>query len=366
MQIIHVITTLDRGGAENQLCVLVQAQIKAGKSAEVIFLKGGGELAAELKAIGATVEENLANKPVFVQVVKLRGILRRDKAAIVHAHLPRAELFVALSGSRIAKVSSRHNAEAFFPKAPRPMSRILAKFVSRKFNRIIAISQAVYEDIQNRGEIDNLEKMKVVHYGFQMRNAVAETDMPIIVDQYGIPDRLSKIVLAVNRLTEQKDIPTLLRAFAILTGSHQDVRLLIAGTGHLEKDLKNLAKNLQIEHRVTWLGHVNNLEAFFSLADVFILCSEYEGFGMVLLESIWADTPIVSSSISAIPEVLGDDYIGLSTFGNPLAFANKLEKMLYESDFRTEAIMQLQRRKQYFSPEIMETNITNMYRSASL
>jgi hypothetical protein len=129
--ILHVITTIDRGGAENQLLVLAKYQVKNGKKVSIVFLKGKSELESQFLEIGATVINSIANKALVYQLIFLRNFFKSNNA-IVHAHLPRAELLSALSIKKQKFFVTRHNAEPFFPKAPKILSILLSRFVTSR------------------------------------------------------------------------------------------------------------------------------------------------------------------------------------------------------------------------------------------
>ena len=74
----HLITTVERGGAENQLLVLVKEQIASGWHVEVIPLKGPLELKSELDDLGAQLDLSLHNKPILAQIFILRASLSKS------------------------------------------------------------------------------------------------------------------------------------------------------------------------------------------------------------------------------------------------------------------------------------------------
>lgn len=74
---------------------------------------------------------------------------------------------------------------------------------------------------------------------------------------------------------------------------------------------------------MVWLGRTDRIIESLKLMDCFVLASQYEGFGLVLLEAMSANIPIVASNVSAIPEVLGIEHPLLSTPGDPNDFAKK-------------------------------------------
>ena len=106
--VYHVITTIKRGGAENQLLILVKEQIKLGLDVHIVFLKDEPELFPDLVALGAHVHLELSMRGFLTQPLQLRKLIRQ-KNAVVHAHLPRAELVTLFTPGKFTMIVSRHN-----------------------------------------------------------------------------------------------------------------------------------------------------------------------------------------------------------------------------------------------------------------
>lgn len=347
----HLITTINRGGAENQLLILVKEQVKQGFDVHVVYLKGEPELRADLVSSGALVHSELASLSPFLQPFKL-GRLIRGKNAIVHAHLPRAELVALLTFTKFKFFASRHNAESFFPGAPRIISNFLSRLVEIRSRKVIAISNAVKDFLISTGEVTHSESIAVIHYGYQLqcegRAAKANSKSQIL--ELG----------TISRLTDQKDIPTMLSAFLEYKTQSPASSLSILGAGPLEFDLKKVTKQMGIEDSVIFMGRSPFIYDFLTKLDAFILTSKYEGFGMVLLEAMDAGIPVIASRNSAIPEVLGDDFPGLCTAGESGDFCRKIE-MLNDPVYRKMILDKQRIRLKLFGAEAMSQKIKEIY-----
>lgn len=118
------------------------------------------------------------------------------------------------------------------------------------------------------------------------------------------------VILGVGRLEQQKDFPTLLRAFAALQ-VRRPSRLVILGEGRERAALEALSTELGIAERIALPGHVDNPFAWMRQADLFVLSSAWEGFGNVLAEALAVGTPVVSTDCPSGPrEILASGRYG--------------------------------------------------------
>ena len=313
--ILHVITTISRGGAENQLLVLAGEQVASGEKVSVLYLKDNPDLEEDFTNLGVEVISQFANLNPLRQTVLIRKYISNQNM-IIHAHLPRAELITRFSVAHQIFVVSRHNAEPFFPGAPRFFSILISRFVTRRANLCIAISKAVQNYLERNNEISPKSISAVVLYGYQKNRILNSRILYDASKSYQIG--------TIARLVPQKDLPTLLRAFALIVGDVPNATLSIVGSGPLERDLKELAEELGIRNKIDWQGKRGDIDKYLQHIDLFLLTSSYEGFGLVLLEAMANRVPIIAANNSAIPEVIGEFPETLFETGNYLDLSKKI------------------------------------------
>ena len=122
------------------------------------------------------------------------------------------------------------------------------------------------------------------------------------------------VVLFSGRLEYEKGIRTLLQAVPRLRRRHPGLRVVIAGTGTQEQQLKDLAKELRLGRSVTFLGHLagDDIAAYVAAADVSVVPSLYEPFGLVALEAMAVATPVVAAATGGLREIVTDGVTGLT------------------------------------------------------
>lgn len=113
-------------------------------------------------------------------------------------------------------------------------------------------------------------------------------------------------ILSIGALTPIKNHASLLRAFAKVSARNADVQLRIGGTGPLRQQLGDLARRLGVEARVQFLGHLEREDVLREMteANVFVLPSLYETFGVVLIEALATGTPVVATDCGGPREIV--------------------------------------------------------------
>ena len=350
-RIVHIITTIERGGAENAVATLAKSQAEKGLSVSVFPLKGKNELGDLLISKGVEVLENGFNKNIFRQILEIRKL--RKKYSIYHAHLPRAELISRIALGPGSFVLTRHNAEPFFPSIPIAISSSLSRWVTKK-TEVIAISKAVERFIRLNNELHASSNCHIIYYGFPTKKSSFITTKK---------NTLNELITlgSVSRLVPQKNLKLLIEGTKELISRGYHVRTLIAGVGGQRELLELYAQKLGIHNQVTFMGKLSNIPAFLSGLDVFVLTSDYEGFGLVLLEAMEAELPIVASNYSAIPEVLGSSHQGLFEYRSLASLVEKVEDLILNKKLRQSLISFQKQRLQMFNVDDYFAKHTEVY-----
>ena len=349
------------GGAEKQLLILTSEQVQSGREVTVVYLKGKPELSNLFIQSGVRIVDKYSNKNPIIQAYLLWRFLRMNKTAIVHAHLPRAELFSTLAPKKVTVLVSRHNAEPFFPGAPVYISRILSQYAARKATYVVAISEAVKRYLIDCNEVSDPDKIKVVLYGFDRSHSDENIPDPRLE-----PLKDKEIVIGtISRLVPQKDLGTLIKAFQLFLQENPDAYLVIVGDGVMKEELGAMAYGLGVESNVIWYGRTANIDSVLREFDLFALTSVYEGFGLVLLEAMANGVPIVAARNSAIPEVLGDEYEGLFRTGDYKELATLFDSSL-EKNQNLRMRKYLSHRIEKFQPYRMRLEMDEIYRQQEI
>lgn len=146
----------------------------------------------------------------------------------------------------------------------------------------------------------------------------------------------NNVVIAVGRLTEQKGFDRLIQAWSIVSQKHRDWTLKIYGTGELEESLKDQTERLNLSDSIYFEGQTKNVTEKILGSSIFALSSRYEGFPLVLLESITCGVPVVSFDCKTGPNeiIINNDCGILVEDSNIDKFAEALGVLMNDFELR--------------------------------
>ncbi|MDY0417098.1 glycosyltransferase [Enterobacter sp. 170198] len=303
MRITFVITGLNIGGAEIQVCNLADELSDAGNNVQLISISGNSQRRPKNSAIHLVELLMLKNSLSFLKAYfQARKTIREFQPDIVHSHMVHANIFSRLLRitTPIPKlISTSHNSyeggslRAFICRITDPLSTLSTN-----------VSLAATKSIINRGSV-NKNKVATIHNGIKIENfCFNEVNREKLRREIGV-DPQTPLLLSVGRLAPAKDYPNLLRAFAAIKNSTPvEPQLAIIGSGALETELKTLAIELGVADRVHWLGMKTNVHEWLSAGDIFVMSSAWEGFPLVIIEAMAAERVVVATDCGGIREAL--------------------------------------------------------------
>jgi glycosyltransferase involved in cell wall biosynthesis len=367
IRVLHLITSLERGGAENHLLALMTHANWAEIEFETAVLCGEGELVPTFRAAGIPVHLLKARSRFDpLALGRLVALLRERRYDVVHSHLFRADIYGGLAVGQVGQprpflVSTRHNDDRFFLN---PFIGIVHYLLSARQDMIIAISDHVAHFTIARG-VRHPGRVRRVYHGLQPPETVVQEreGQRIRQDELRVgPDAF--LVGNVGRLAPQKGQRHLIEAMPLLLERIPTAHAVIAGGGDLEPFLRELAEELEVDERVHVLGPRQDVPALMHALDVFAMPSIWEGFGLVLLEAMAAGKPIVASRTATIPEVVLDNETGLLVpAGDPPALAQALARLAEDRELaRRLGEAGRERLQKHFSIEKMVGDTETLYR----
>ncbi len=303
MKVLHVITGLRSGGAENQLALL-------GRHSQaeqcVVALVNADEIAEEMRADGTEVVElGMRSNRDVLAVLRLARLIRRQRPDVVHVHLYRAILFGRLA-ARLAGVpvvvTTEHSLVHGTIEGRRATRGVRGLYMATEpfSDATIAVSELVRRNLLAWGV--RSEKLHLIPNGVDSRSLRAGAGSRAAVrEELGLPPH-AQVVGALGRLYWEKRLDLLLRGIAPLLGP--DLRLLLVGSGEEEQSLRELARSLGVSDWVHLPGTRQDVPGILAAMDVLASPSADETFGLSVLEAAVVGLPVVYVSAPAL-EALG-------------------------------------------------------------
>ncbi len=255
------------------------------------------------------------------KIWRLRRIFKKERVKTVIINLS-ADLKVGGIAAKLAGVRNIiYRRGSAIPIRDTPLNRFLFKNV---VTRVIANSEETKKTIvQRNNEMYDLDKIDVIYNGINLEDyKKAQT--------YKLFQKKDNEIIIGNagRLVRQKGHRLLIGIAEILQKKRLNFRILIAGEGKLENELKQLIKRKGLEDQVEFLGFVNDMQGFMNSLDLFVLSSLWEGFGYVIIEAMVCHKPVIGFGLSSNPEMIISDYNGyLIEPYNIHEFAEKIIKI---------------------------------------
>lgn len=319
---------LGGGGAERVALATATDLVARGHEVDLVLIEAKGELLPLLPPEVRVFD--LKARRIIASLLPLARYLRDRKPDALHA-LMWPGTIVAILAHRLARsravlMVSDHVAfsQPFLSASQTMLLRWTTALFYPMADHRIAVSQGTADDLAALSGIPR-ERFEVIYNPIVPPNAVATTDK--VQRLWG--DAGARII-SVGSLKAQKNHALLLRAFAKLGRS--DARLMILGEGPLRPNLRTLASELGIADRVLMPGFALDPWPYLASADLFVLSSDYEGFGLVIAEAMHAGLKIVSTDCRAGPgELLDGGRFGrLVPCGDADALAAAMDEALLE------------------------------------
>ncbi|OHA92549.1 MAG: hypothetical protein A3G47_03055 [Candidatus Zambryskibacteria bacterium RIFCSPLOWO2_12_FULL_39_45] len=166
---------------------------------------------------------------------------------------------------------------------------------------VTCVSKALENDL--RGIVPNLNYVRTVYAGIDTE----------FINSVSCTETEKNYIVSLRRLTPSKGVDILIRAFKDIANEYPQIRLLIAGEGHEEENLKTLARNLNLDDKIKFIGTVSLTRAISLLKGAIctVVPSISEGGSLVNIEAQAASCPVVASRVGGIPEYVQDGVSGL-------------------------------------------------------
>ena len=337
INICFFISTFRVGGAENLVFQIIKNLDKRKYNIHLISFTKEGPLYKEYQSLGINIK--IFSNNIF-SLWNFSTYLKENNIDCIHIHLVKS-LFFATTASKLARIKNIithwHNIYdygKYNKKTIRGLYSIvrrwfLLKYSSKLSDSVISISKIVKK---KNCEIFSVPEDKVL----VIYNAIDLSLLPELNNN----DSSSLVIGAVGKITKQKGYDTLIKAFRIVNNEKPELKLEIIGEVNSQgnknycDEIFKIVSDFKLDDSIVFKNVLPYNEVFKHMSKwkIFILSSEYEGFGLVIVEAMASGTPVIASKVGAVPEIITDNETGI--LFKPMDYGDLADKIIKLIDDR--------------------------------
>lgn len=337
-KVLFVIPSLGGGGAERIVVLLLEYMDMQKYEPVLVAFESIAKYKVQgcdnLKIIGLNKRSKISNITLPFTLAK---VIRNEKPDVVLSFMNYANLVTSvakiLSFTTSYIIQSDHNNLTELMRMGKYgiVRRVLTRFLYKMADNRICVSLGVEKDLCDNWGV-NQSKCLTIHNPVDYQSIQQSLIEP--VNEPWFNDNIP-VVIACGRLSEQKNYPLLLNAFAKLI-SNVDARLIILGEGEGKAEILTLIEEYSLASRVKLQGFVSNPFSYIAKSTIFVLTSNSEGFGNVIVEAMACGTPVISTRCPSGPEEIIDHMVDgkLIPVGDVMECTAAMQALLTDEQLR--------------------------------
>lgn len=277
-----------------------------------------------------------------------------DQTEIVHIHAAHELVLLARLLLRKHKIPVIFTVHGYQQKFDYRLSSIFSNLFA---DEVITVSLAEKQELIKAGIKE--EKLNLIYNGLTVPESYSVDNLPEPI--ISLVKAEKKIIGTVGRLEETKGIHVLINAFYEL--NNPDTHLLIIGRGSMEEKLKDQVEKLGLTSRVTFTGYSTRVHDYLEAMDIFVLPSFQEAFGLVCIEAMAHQLPVIATHVGGIPELVKEGETGIIVPPNDVSsLVDAIEKLLRDDELAEKmGKAGYDRYKKCFNIEVMLEKTRELY-----
>lgn len=347
MRVLHAHIITGIAGSESYLLKILPDLCKKGYDIHFLCIYYGRDFSvtdsftSQLSDCGITLHYlPIGGWSYLKALFKIDQLVKQEKFDLIHTHLIHADLLISCHkrwfGGGYKLISTKHGYQesyqskiaAGIDKRPSNLYYYAAKWSEQMFDRSYAISHSLRKLYVGVG-VSKSERIDVVHYGFDFSSDNAPNAQSVPALKGGI-----KLVI-VGRLKAIKGHLYALEALAELRAKYPDIVLTIVGDGDFRTEIEEKVSTLKLQDAVDMIGYSPKGRDYMAGADIVLIPSKSEGFGIVVLEAFSLKKPVVSFDVPALNEIISDGENGyLAAPFKVLEYKQKIEALVQNVSHR--------------------------------
>lgn len=342
MKILYVTTISDTVNAF--LIPHIKLLIKKGYKVDVAFnIKNS--VNKEITDMGCKIHTlNFERFPINIGNYKalndIRDIISSEKYNLIHTHTPIASAITRLACKNMKNIKIIYTAHGFHFYKGAPFKNYLIyyhieKWLSNYTDCLITINKEDY-NIAIKKKFDAKQIKKINGVGIDLNKFEVQTKEKkcIVRKEYGYSEK-DFILFYAAELNHNKHQDLLINVVNILKDKIPNIKLLLAGSGPLENEYKELAKELGVENNIEFLGYRSDITNLLMMSDIAVASSRREGLPVNVMEAMATGLPLVVTEVRGHNDLVRDGENGYIVNLNDInGFAKSIEKLYNNKDLR--------------------------------
>lgn len=347
MRILHVISSMEVGGAQRLLSDLLPILKQQGFDVSLLVLKSTDSVFSKkiadagVKIISLDVRS--FRNPFLA--IKLRHII--NQYDIVHAHLVHSLYLcsIAARGLETKLIYTEHS--TLNNRRGKSYLRGIEKLIYNRYDKLISISQKVQDALQDWLQ-SNDKRFDVINNGVDINTFAALHK-----------EKIPKSLIMVSRFASSKDQKTVIRA---LTYLKENIILRFVGDGENLEQCRHFANVCGLNSKVQFLGTRTDVAELIAESCIGIQSSKWEGFGLTAVEMMAAGLPVIATDVDGLKQVVEGAGV-LFPVGDAFALSDHIRHILNDKVFYEELSIASKRRASLYDISIMSRKYTELYQS---
>lgn len=348
MKILHVITTLQTGGAEKLMVDLLPRLRDKGNEVEIaVFVCNQTAFYKQLEAAGIKIHAFAEDGSVYCikHIWKLRNLMKGFD--IVHTHNTACQFFASIAKPKGVKlITTEHSTST--RRRNRRIFHQIDRLMYKAYDKIICISQPSEDSL--RGYIGDGYPIKTILNGIDVHRFIDAK--PTL---FGLDGK--KLITMVAGFRYEKDQPTIIRSLVYLP---EEYHLVLVGDGARRSELEAQIAELGLIERVHLLGLRTDVPGILKASDVIVMSSHREGLSLSNVEGMASGNPFVASDVEGLREVTRG-YGLLFPHGDSKALADIIQHLCTDSNYANEVSAKCKERAMQYDIQKMVDGYQNVY-----
>lgn len=305
--VLHLIDSAGLYGAEQVVLMLLDELKESSVRCTLGCIR---EKSTEVPRIAEEAQRRAISVELFTMSrgFNLKGMARilryteRNDVHIIHSHGYKPNILLSILPHKgVSVVSTVHGWSTQTGDTKGRIYQFIDSLALKKMDKVIAVSQSVFEDLLRRGVSRN--KITTIYNGITFNDSENQHAGTTVRTEHGVSEN-TFVIGAVGRLAPIKGYEYLIEAMASAAKNIPDWKLFIAGEGPLKDDLVRKIAECGLTSHITLVGYQSPVSRFLSMLDVFVMPSLSEGLPIALLEAMSCGKPVLASSVGGIKEVV--------------------------------------------------------------